>query len=75
MELRRIKKDDYDITSDHFLEMGVVWCCSTNTISLIGSWFRCKTSILSVNEVSCPLSVKGAESSCISARHHRLPLV
>lgn len=72
MELQSIKKDDCDITSDHFLGIEVVWCCSTNTITLIGRWFRCKTSILPVNEVSCPLSVKRAESSCI---HHRLPLV
>ncbi len=74
MELQRIKKDDCDITSEHFLGIGVVWCCSANTISLIGRWLRCKTSILSVNEVGCPLGVKRAESSCISVHHHRLLL-
>lgn len=35
MELQRIKKDDCMMTRGQ----GVVRCCSTNTISLIGSWF------------------------------------
>lgn len=70
MELQRIKKDDCMMTRGQ----GVVRCCSTNTISLIGSWFRCKTSVLSVNEVSGPLGVKRAESSCISVHDLRLLL-
>lgn len=74
MELPRIKKDDCDITSDRFLRMEVVWCCGTNTISIIGSWFICNTSTLSVSEVSCPLSVKRAEWNSIFIRHHRLLL-
>lgn len=72
MELQNIKKDECDITSDHFLKMGGGWCCRTTTISLIGSWFRCKTSVLSVNEVSCPLSVKKGKSSCASVHRHWL---
>lgn len=72
MELPNIKKDECDITSDHFLKMRGGWCCRTTTISLIGSWFRCKTSVLSVSEVSCPLSVRRGKSSCVSVHNHRL---